>query len=68
MLNSYFYITVYNSSMILQVMGTFAWLEGICIEVVLRFITVDSGVLLATVDGTALGLQQSASNWGTLEF
>ena len=28
----------------------------------------DNGVLLAIVDGTALNLQQSASNWGTLEF
>ena len=28
----------------------------------------DSGVLLATVDGTARSLQQSASNWGLLEF
>ena len=37
-------------------------------EVSLRFITVDNGILLAIVDGTALSLQQSASNWGTLEF
>ena len=37
-------------------------------EVSLRFITVDNGILLALVDGTALSLQQSASNWGTLEF
>ena len=28
----------------------------------------DSGVLLATVDGTARSLLQSASNWGSLEF
>ena len=28
----------------------------------------DGGVLLATVDGTAGSLLQSASNWGTLEF
>ena len=49
-------------------METFAWLEGIRIEVVLRFITADSGVLLATVDGAALNLQQSASNWVLLEF
>ena len=28
----------------------------------------DGGVLLATVDGTGRSLQQSASNWGLLEF
>ena len=28
----------------------------------------DGGVLLATVDGTAGSLLQSASNWGSLEF
>ena len=28
----------------------------------------DSGVFLATVDGTARSLLQSASNWVTLEF
>ena len=33
-----------------------------------KFITIDNGVLLAIVDGTALSLQLCASNWGTLEF